>query len=166
MLLAALGGTSSLCLFFLRVPFCLLVCFCFCLLLLLKDFVKCLDVFECLFLRVRLDQVNQKSPVHGQNSWAFYLQMTEILLSSHDLSWHEQGSSLCLLVLCFLPVHLGGTEAKQRLCPGSRASTPANSADYVTSVPLLFSLITSCLLSCLLITWWFLSYFSCILKSS
>ena len=160
MLLATLGGTSSLCLFFLRVPFCLLVCFCFCLLLLLKDFVKCLDVSECPFLRVRLDQVNQKSPVHGQNSWAFYLQMTEILLLSHDLSWHEQGSSLCPLVLCFLPVHLGGTEAKQHLCPGSRASTPASSADYVTSVPLLFSLITSCLLSYLLTTWWFLSYFS------
>lgn len=153
MLLATLGDTSTLCLFVLRVPFCLLVCFFFCLLLLLKDFLKCLDVLECPFLRVRLDQVNQKSPMHGQNCSAFYLQMTEILLLSHDLSWHEQDSSLCPLVLCFLPVHLGGTEAKQHLCPGSRASTPASSADCVTSVPLLFSLITSYLLSCLLITW-------------
>ena len=138
------------------------------------------------FLRVRLNQANWKSHVHGQSSWAFYLQMIELLLMPHGLFWHEQDSSLCPLVPSLLPSAHAGCRgqlcavkdvSKEPLHPESRASTPASlvscmiplsgpAEPQVTRVPLLFSLITSCPLSCLLITRWFLNYFCCILKSS
>ena len=160
MLLATL-----LCLFFLRFPFCLLVCFCFCLLLLLKDFVKCLDVLECPFLRVRLEQVNQKSPCMGRTpqlstyKWQKY----------YCCHMNCPGMNRTLLSAPWSFASFQRTWVVQRPSSVSaqEAGPPSQPVQLtVTSVPLLFLLITSYLLPCLLLTWWFLTYFSCILKSS
>lgn len=121
------------------------------------------------------------SPLAWESSWAFYLHRYHMVCRSLSMTF------LCPVFVIFCPVHLHGSEDRLTLGkkwqrvplprkqdlhhrqPGILCYQSIQASNlHVISVHLFCSLITSCPVFLFLSSYnrWFLSYFSCILKSS